>query len=96
MTVLNCVKPGAKAGQTILFVDLTMAGDVDATLSKLNSMQYSPEIRHVSYKTGVHVIAVVRDEQNDPIPEDHLIDEWMRLRSEFDSDAVHLWRGSSV
>lgn len=93
MAVLNCVKPGAQAGQTILLVDLTTSGDSQAVLATLQRLGYTPEIRHVSYKTGVHVLAVLKDEQHDPIPEEYLIDEWMALRSAINPDAVHLWRG---
>ncbi|MBD2326310.1 hypothetical protein [Alkalinema sp. FACHB-956] len=93
MAVLNCVKPGAKKGQTILLVDLTTSGDSDAVMTTLQRLGYTPEIRHVSYKTGVHVLAVLKDEQHDGIPEDYLIDEWMQLRSEINPDAVHLWYG---
>jgi hypothetical protein len=93
MAVLNCVKPGAKTGQTILLVDLTNSGDSDAVMTTLQRLGYAPEIRHVSYKTGVHVLAVLKDEQHDSIPEDYLIDEWMQLRSEINPDAVHLWYG---
>jgi hypothetical protein len=93
MAVLNCVKPGAQTGQTILLVDLTTSGDADAVLATLQRLGYHPEIRHVSYKTGVHVLAVLKDEQHDSIPEDYLIDEWMQLRSEINPDAVHLWCG---
>lgn len=93
MAVLNCVKPGAKKGQTILLVDLTTSGDSDAVMTTLQRLGYTPEIRHVSYKTGVHVLAVLKDEQHDAIPEDYLIDEWMQLRSEINPDAVHLWYG---
>jgi hypothetical protein len=93
MVVLNCVKPGAQTGQTILLVDLTTSGDADAVLSTLQRLGYTPEIRHVSYKTGVHVLAVLKDEQHDSIPEDYLIDEWMQLRSAINPDAVHLWCG---
>ncbi|MEB3293799.1 MAG: hypothetical protein VKJ24_11625 [Synechococcales bacterium] len=93
MTVLNCVKLGAKTGQTILLVDLTTSGDSDAVMTTLQRLGYTPEIRHVGYKTGVHVLAVLKDEQHDVIPEDYLIDEWMQLRSEINPDAVHLWCG---
>jgi hypothetical protein len=94
MAVLSCVKPGAKTGQTILLVDLTTSGHSDGVMATLQRLGYEPEIRHVSYKSGVHVLAVLKDEQHDVIPEDYLIDEWMQLRSELQSDAVHLWCGN--
>jgi hypothetical protein len=94
MAVLNCVKPGAKTGQVILLVDLTTSGNSDETIVILEQLGYDPEIRHVSYKSGVHVVAVVKDEQHDNLPsDDYLIDEWMQLRSLIVPDAVHLWSG---
>jgi hypothetical protein len=94
MTVLNCVKPGAKTGQVILLVDLTTSGNSDETIATLQRLGYNPEIRHVSYKSGVHVIAVVKDEQHNTLPnDDYLIDEWMQLRSVISPEAVHLWSG---
>lgn len=94
MAVLNCVKPGAKTGQVILLVDLTTSGNSDETIATLQRLSYTPEIRHVSYKSGVHVVAVLKDEQHDTLPnDDYLIDEWMQLRSVILPDAVHLWVG---
>jgi hypothetical protein len=94
MAVLNCVKPGAKTGQVILLVDLTTSGNSDETIGILERLGYNPEIRHVSYKSGVHVVAVEKDEQHSNLPsDDYLIDEWMQLRSLIVPDAVHLWTG---
>jgi hypothetical protein len=94
MAVLNCVKPGARAGQIILLVDLTTSGNSDDVLATLQGLGYAPEIRHASYKSGVHVLAILKDEQHDgPVDEDYLVDEWMVLRSQLNPDAVHLWCG---
>ncbi len=94
MAVLNCVKPGAKAGQILLLVDLTTSGNSDNVLATLQGLGYVPEIRHASYKSGVHVLAILKDEQhNSPVDEDYLVDEWMSLRSQLNPEAVHLWCG---
>jgi hypothetical protein len=96
MTVLECVKPGAKPGQVILSVDLTTSGNYDHTIATLKAMGYAPAIRHVTYKSGVHVLAIVRDETHkEEIADEYLIDEWLKLQTVFSSDAVRLWRGSN-
>lgn len=93
MAVLHCVKSGARTGQIILLLDLTTSGDSETVMATLQRLGYTPEIRHVSYKTGVHVLAILKDEQHNVIPDDYLIDEWLELRSEIHADAVHLWCG---
>jgi len=94
MPVLQCVKPGAKTGQIILSVDLTVAGNAEEVLANLKELGYSPEIRHVNYSTGIHVLAVLKDEQHETVvDENYLIDEWMQLRDRFGAKAVRLWRG---
>jgi hypothetical protein len=63
-------------------------------LATLQGLGYAPEIRHASYKSGVQVLAILKDEQYDaPVDEDYLVDEWMVLRSQLNPDAVHLWCG---
>lgn len=94
MVVLECVKPGAKLGQIILAVDLTVAGAVDRVLAKIQDLGYDPEIRHVNYPSGVHVLAILKDEQHsEAVDDDYWLDEWLQVRSEINPDAVHLWRG---
>lgn len=93
MAVLTCLKPGVKPGQIVLAVDLTVAGAADAALSSIESLGYTPEIRHIAYPEGVHVLAVLKDEQHPVVDDDYLIDEWQQLLSVFTPDAVHLWRG---
>jgi hypothetical protein len=90
MAVLECVKPGAKLGQIILAVDLT----VDRDLAKIQDLGYDPEIRHVNYPSGVHVLAILKDEQHkQAVDDDYLLEDWLQVRSEINADAVHLWRG---
>lgn len=86
-------KPGAKPGQIILAVDLTIAGSSDEALSAINRLGYQVEIRHVSYPAGIHVLAVLKDEQHETVDDDYLLGEWMQLRLLINPDAVHLWRG---
>jgi len=94
MAVLECVKPGAKLCQIILAVDLTVAGAVYRILAKIQDLGYDPEIRHLNYPSGVHVLAILKDEQHsEAVDDDYLLDEWLEVRSEINPDAVHLWRG---
>ncbi len=67
MAVIECVKPGDKLGQIILAVDLTVAGTVDRTLAKIQDLGYDPKIRHVNYLSGVHVLAILKEEQHSAI-----------------------------
>lgn len=93
MTVLDCVKPGVKPGQIILAVDLTVAGSTDKALGLIESLGYVPEIRHIAYPSGVHVLAVLKDEQHESVTDDYLIKEWQQLLTLINPNAVHLWRG---
>ena len=94
MAVLECVKPGAKLGQTLLAFALTVAGAVDRILPKIQDLGYDPEIRHLNYPSGVHVWAILKDEQHsETVDDNYLLDEWLQVRSEINPDAVHLWRG---
>ncbi|PSB15302.1 hypothetical protein C7B69_18405 [filamentous cyanobacterium Phorm 46] len=94
MAILECVKPGAKFGQIILVVDLTVAGSVDNVLGKIQDLGYNPEIRHFNYPSGVHVLAILKDEQHsEAVDNDYLLEDWLEVRSEINADAVHLWRG---
>jgi len=91
---MECVKPGAKLGQIILAVDLTVAGAVDRVLAKIQHLGYDPEIRHLNYPSGVHVLAILKDEQHsETVDDNYLLDEWLQVRSEINPEAVHLWRG---
>lgn len=96
MTVLHCVKPGAVAGQVLLVVDLSVVGNSTAALDRLQALGYEPAIRHVSYTTGVHVFAVLKDEYPPVVTEDYLLDEWAQLCAEFSPEAVHLWYGKQA
>ncbi|XZN93773.1 MAG: hypothetical protein ACM65M_13535 [Microcoleus sp.] len=94
MAVLECVKPGAQLGQIILAVDLTVAGAIDRILATIQDLGYDPEIRHIKYPSGVHVLAILKDEQySQAVDDDYLLEEWLQVRSQINPDAVHLWRG---
>ena len=95
MAVLECVKPGAKSGQIMLAVDLSIAGDADEVLAIIQQLGYEPKIRHVAYPSGVHVLAVLKDEQHEIVDDDYLLDEWLQVRTQINPDAVHLWRGKA-
>ncbi|PSN16330.1 hypothetical protein C7293_03250 [filamentous cyanobacterium CCT1] len=92
---LDFVKPGVKPGQVILAVDLTVAGSIEVVLGSIESLGYTPKIRHISYPSGVHVLAVLKDEQHQTVEDDYLIEEWQQLLSVVSSKAVHLWRGQA-
>jgi hypothetical protein len=92
MAVLECVKSGAKFGQIILVVDLTVA--VDRTLAKIQDLGDHSEIRQINYPSGVHVLAILKDSQHSEVVEDdYLLEDWLQVRSQINPDAVHLWRG---
>jgi len=91
MAVLERVKPGARPGQVILAIDLSIAGDSDQALDRIKELGYTPEIRHVSYPSGVHVLAILRDERSES--DEHLIPEWETLFQNFPQHSVHLWMG---
>ncbi|NET61634.1 MAG: acyl carrier protein [Symploca sp. SIO2E6] len=95
MAVLECIKPGVKPGQVVLAVDLTTAGSTDEALAAIEQLGYSPEIRHIAYPSGVHVLAILKDEQYESVADDYLLDEWQQLLSVINPDAVHLWRGKA-
>lgn len=93
-SVLERVKPGAKPGQVILAIDLSIAGNSDQALDKIKQLGYTPDIRHVSYPSGVHVLAVLRDESGGS--DEHLLSEWETLLGSFPHECVHLWRGKGT
>lgn len=96
MRILECVKPGAKSGQIVLAVDLSVAGNADEVLSAIERLGYQPEIRHVAYPLGIHVLAFLKDEQHDTtVSDDYLLEEWQQVQEQINPDAVHLWRGKT-
>ena len=87
-------KPGAKTGQIVLSIDLTVAGNAEEVLATLKDLGYSPGIRHVNDTEGIHVLAVLKDEQHETIVDlDYLIEEWIELCDRFSPNAVRVWRG---
>ncbi|XHX79285.1 MAG: hypothetical protein RBJ76_04960 [Stenomitos frigidus ULC029] len=96
MSVLNCVKPGAKPGQILLAVDLSVLPQPEAVIARLEALGYAPAIRHVAYTTGVHVFAVLKDETPTVRTDSYLLEEWTQLVAEFEPQAVHLWRGQAA
>jgi hypothetical protein len=48
----------------------------------------------INYPSGVHVLAILKDSQHSEVVEDdYLLEDWLQVRSQINSDAVHLWRG---
>jgi hypothetical protein len=87
---------GAKAGQILLLVDLTQTPQPIEALTLIQSMGYAPQLKFCIFSTGLHVVAVLKEEQFDPhqaIDDDYLMAEWSALGQRFNSDAVKLWRG---
>jgi hypothetical protein len=87
---------GAKAGQILLLVDLTQTPKPIEALALIQSMGYKPQLRFCIFSTGLHVVAVLKEEQFDPhqaIADEYLMDEWLALGQSLNPDAVKLWRG---
>jgi hypothetical protein len=87
---------GAKPGQVVLFVDLSVIEQPSDVLKRLTTLGYKPELRYLELKTGLHVVAVLKDEQHEStqlLDEEYLLDEWEGLAQQIQSDAVRLWRG---
>lgn len=91
---------GAKPGQVLLLVDLSELTQPSQTLGLLSSLGYDPQLRYLETPTGLHVVAVLKDEQTDPTSpsdEEALLDEWeslaLRITPENPNQAVRLWRG---
>ncbi|MDY7015151.1 MAG: hypothetical protein SVX43_16455 [Cyanobacteriota bacterium] len=93
-TSIQISKPGAKPGQIILAIDLTQIKSPTKVLSAIEGLGYSPKLRLVEYASGVHALAILKDEKHQSsMPEDYLEDEWMKLQEFMPGAAVHLWRG---
>ncbi|MEG5042178.1 MULTISPECIES: hypothetical protein [unclassified Microcoleus] len=81
MAIVECVKPGAKLGQIILAAALTVLAAVDRVLAKIQDLGYDPEIRHVNYPSGVHVLAILKDEQHkQAVDDDYLVEDWLQTK----------------
>ncbi|GAC1463432.1 MAG: hypothetical protein NVS2B14_11030 [Chamaesiphon sp.] len=76
------IRPGAKAGQIILGVDLSETERSSKVIQLLTKLGYDLQLRYLELRTGLHVFAVLKDEQHDPnvtIDDEYLIDEWKSL-----------------
>ncbi|NJO78921.1 MAG: hypothetical protein HC827_10625 [Cyanobacteria bacterium RM1_2_2] len=91
------IRPGAKPGQIILGVDLSEAEQASQVLNGLTELGYEPQLRYLELKTGLHVFALLKEEQHHPsqtIDDEYWIDEWEMLANQIvPSTAVRLWRG---
>jgi hypothetical protein len=65
-----------------------------------HGLGYTPQLRYLETQTGLHVVAVLKDEQINPAQpsdEEALFDEWealaLRITPENPNQAVRLWRG---
>jgi hypothetical protein len=90
------MRVGAKPGQAILFVDLSAVERPSEILHLLTSLGYEPQLRYLELKAGLHVVAILKDDQHDPtklLDEEYLLDEWEALTELINPDAVRLWRG---
>lgn len=91
------MRPGAKPGQIILGVDLSETERSSEVLHLLSQLGYEPQLRYLELKTGLHVFAILKDEQHSPnltIDDEYLMDEWETLATQITpSTAVRLWRG---
>jgi hypothetical protein len=96
-TVHDSILPtGAKAGQILLLVDLTQTPQPMEALALIQSLGYEPQLKFCIFSTGLHVVAVLKEEQFDPkqtIDDEYLMDEWLALGQRLNPDAIKLWRG---
>ena len=97
---LNSLKlpVGAKPGQAILFVDLSKAGSPSDVLRQLSEMGYDPQIRYLELTTGLHVVAVLKDERGLTDRQyESLENEWESLGQHISpsdlNNVVRLWKG---
>jgi hypothetical protein len=90
---------GAKAGQIVLLVDLTQTPNPIETLNLVKTMGYEPQLKFCVFATGLHTVAVLKDEQFDPtlpIDDEYLMGEWVGLIEQINRNAVRLWRGHPI
>lgn len=91
------IRPGAKPGQIILGVDLSETERFSQVLNLLTELGYDPQLRYLELRAGLHVFAVLKDEQHDSnvmIDDEYLMNEWETLSYQITpSTAVRLWRG---
>lgn len=91
------IRPGAKPGQIILGVDLSETEHSSQVLDLLAELGYNPQLRYLELRIGLHVFAVLKDEQHDPnvmIDDEYLMNEWETLVSQIaPPTSVRLWRG---
>lgn len=90
-------KPGAKPGYAVLLVDLSEAKNASALLEALEAEGYQPEIRHVEFAIGIHIIAVLKEVEILAEQQyDELSAEWetliYRLTPEDPNQCIRLWR----
>jgi hypothetical protein len=93
------MRPGARAGQIILGIDLSEVEHPSQALALVEVLGYDPQLRYLELNIGLHIFAVLKDEQHSPavmIDDEYLIDEWESLAEQINpSTAVRLWRGLS-
>lgn len=90
------IQIGARPGQILLFVDLSAVEQPSDVLKRLTTLGYEPQLRYLELKTGLHVIAILKDEQLDPtqsIDTHPLLDEWESLTEQIHPEAIRLWHG---
>jgi hypothetical protein len=91
------MRPGAKPGQIILGIDLSEIEHPSQILALLEQQGYEPQLRYLELKIGLHIFAVLKDEQHDPtvvLDDEYLMDQWKALRQQITPPtAVRLWRG---
>lgn len=87
-------RPRPRSGQIILAVNLSEVADGTRAIATLMNMGYAPQLRLYQFKTGVGVLAVLKDEQLDQTPDDdYLMDEWLELNGLYGNSGAILWRG---
>ncbi|MEG4107353.1 hypothetical protein [Microcoleus sp. S13_C5] len=48
-------------------------------MTKIHDLGYDPEIRHLNYPSGVHVLAILKNEQHkQAVDDDYLLEDWQQ------------------
>jgi hypothetical protein len=82
-----------KSGQLLMYVELTAikGKSISESLALLEAMGYEPQLRYLDLNDGLHLYALLRDEQLDPaqlIDDNYRLDERIALFEAFPGDEM--------
>lgn len=80
-------------GQRIVYIDFSeiKSRSVAETLKLVEELDYYPQLRYLETPNGIQLYALLRFEQldpNEPIPEDHWVDDVMKLCEQFPNEPL--------